>query len=70
MASKLFLPGSRVLIKGKDETSNATGTVVSFLSEGPYKTIVGYSVKLDDGRILGCSMDEATEPSKKQLLNF
>ena len=65
MVSKLFMPGSRVLIKGKDETSNVTGTVISFLSEGPYKTIVGYSVKLDDGRILACTMDEVTEPPSK-----
>ncbi len=65
MPSKLFLPGSRVLIKGKDETSNATGTVINFLSEGPYKTIVGYSVKLDDGRIRAGSMNEVTEPPSK-----
>ena len=62
MVSRLFLPGSRVLIKGKGETSNVIGTVIGFLSEGPYKTIVGYSVKLDDGRILACTMDEVTEP--------
>ena len=65
MVSRLFLPGSRILIKGKDETSNVTATVISFLSEGPYKTIVGYRVKLDDGRTLACTMDEVTEPPSK-----
>ncbi len=65
MRSKLFLPGSRILIKGKDETSNVTGTVINFLAEGPYNTIVGYSVKLGDGRLLACSIDEVIEPPSK-----